>query len=820
VRSQFPEFVVPKPHGRASGGRADWRATVSTFVESVTGSVGEYFVLVIDDFHILGANKAIVDMVDRLVQRAPENMCLVLSTRETPQFPSLPRLISHRKVSGLGKEELRFTAEEIRQVLADNFDHEVTLQEAAKLEADSEGWITAIVLTSQPLWQGLFKEMLTSKGEHSLIFQYLASEVFARQSQEMRSFLLRTAVCGEFDLDLATVVSGSEKPAQFIEQVESRGLFLNRLSGEGTWYRYHHLFRDYLRQRFLEDDHTGLRDTHLAVAKHYEGLQRPQEAVRHYISAGDHRKALELLDRNAEVLAEEGLWENLGNWIAEIPEELRMERPHLLLHLSGAMRRWGKSDEAIRLLNKAIEVFGSSGAKSAANPAQEARALMSRSVALGRKGAYQMALRDARRAQELVEHEGSVEARAETRANLGTAYAQQGKFPRAAKELKLALGGFQELGSLFHVSQVNGSLGSVYSLLGDSAMAVTHFENARQGWRELGNGEQLSVTLNNMAVLYNLQGQYDRAEALAQEAVTLAVKHAGPRDEGYAHMSLADIYRDKGDLDGAEKAYNRAMELARECIEPPLVTVGLIGVAETHRLSGRPDLANSSIDEAIAMATQLNQPYELGLSYVTQGILSYESQDFEEATRLLRQAVDVLTPLKQRRALARAQLHLGQALFLRRKYTDALSSLATVARVCEEMGGARFLMGELLRTPLMIQYAASRGSDKEFFKKLSVEINKHAVVHEGDDDTGASQATSPALVAAAPSVEASAFGAVQVTLDGARIPGTAWGSAKAREMFFYFLVRSQPLAKGKIIEGLWPEISPAKANSNFHSTLY
>jgi LuxR family transcriptional regulator, maltose regulon positive regulatory protein len=138
VQSRFPGFPAPKPQRR--GGGADWRATISTFVESVTASVSEYFVLVIDDFHILAANKAIVDMVDRLVQRAPENMCLVLSTRETPQFPSLPRLISHRKVSGLGKEELRFNVEEIRQVLADHFDHKVSLKEAEKLEADSEGW--------------------------------------------------------------------------------------------------------------------------------------------------------------------------------------------------------------------------------------------------------------------------------------------------------------------------------------------------------------------------------------------------------------------------------------------------------------------------------------------------------------------------------------------------------------------------------------------------------------------------------------------------------------------------------------------------------
>lgn len=818
VRSRFPDFPASPALGRMGPGGSDWRSAVAGFVDQVSESVGEYFVLVIDDFHILAPNKAIVDIVDRMVQRSPENMCLVLSTRETPQFPSLPRLLSQRRVSGLGKDELRFTAEEIRQVLAENFDHEVTSGEAEKLEADSEGWITAILLTSRPLWKGLFKEFLTSRGEHTLVFQYLASEVFSRQTKELQRFLLTTAVCGEFDPELAAAVSGEAKSAALLGEVEGKGLFLTRLGGTGNWHRYHHLFRDYLRDRFSEEDPEGLRDTHLAAARYYEALGTTPEAVRHYIAAGDYDKSLDLLDRNAEELAEEGLWESLGNWIGQIPEEMRAKRPRLLIHLAGAMLRLGKSDEAIRLLNRAISVFGS-GDGTAAEQLREARALRVRSTALLHKGANQMALRDARRALELAEQFGGAADKAEARAHLGAAYAQQGKFPRAAKELKQALSGFQEVGSLFNISQTNLHLGTAYSLLGDSALAVTYFDQARQGWQELGNLQKLSVTLNNMAELHNLRGQYDRAEALAQQAITLAAKHAGPRDEGYAQMSLADIYRGKGDLDGAMAAYNRALELARECMESPLVVVGLIGVAETHRLTGAVDSSRTSVAEAIAMASQLNLPYELGQACVTLGILEYESQDFAGAIRLLTQAVDVLNPLKQKRALARAQLHLAQALFLSRKYTDALTALGVVAEICDEMGGPRFLIADLLRVPLMIQYAASRGGNKEFFEKLSAEINRHALDVDGNRDADGT-VESAAAVAVSPSLEVTTFGSVQVTLDGNRILSTAWGSAKAREMFLYYLVKGRPLPKGKVVEGLWPEISSSKANSNFHSTLY
>ena len=57
-------------------------------------------------------------------------------------------------------------------------------------------------------------------------------------------------------------------------------------------------------------------------------------------------------------------------------------------------------------------------------------------------------------------------------------------------------------------------------------------------------------------------------------------------------------------------------------------------------------------------------------------------------------------------------------------------------------------------------------------------------------------------------------------MDGKSIYHAGWGSSKAREMFLYLLHREQPVQKEKIVESLWPDISSAKVNSNFHSTLY
>ena len=41
-----------------------------------------------------------------------------------------------------------------------------------------------------------------------------------------------------------------------LEEVEARDLFLRGLDDNGDWFRYHHLFAEFLRRR-LERDHPG-----------------------------------------------------------------------------------------------------------------------------------------------------------------------------------------------------------------------------------------------------------------------------------------------------------------------------------------------------------------------------------------------------------------------------------------------------------------------------------------------------------------------------------------------------------------------------------
>ena len=367
-----------------------------------------------------------------------------MSTRETPHLQSLPRLVARGRVSGLGTDDLRFTAAEIEVLLRDTFNLKITRDHAQTLEQESEGWITSILLTHDSLWKGLLKDALSNLPSGGLLFDYMAAEVFSLQPPDVQRLMLSTSICNEFDAGLCTALTGSPDSARTLDEIESKILFMVRLGGEGSWYRYHHLFREFLRETLRKRYPSAFSVLNVSAAEYFISTGDRRQAIQHYIQASEFELALALLEAESEQLSHEGLLDTLGNWIELIPADQRAARPRLLLDLARAYQTWGRNDEAIELLNQAISTFNDRG-----ESLMEAQALMHRSDSLRFKAAHRMAIRDGKKALALVREHGTTADHAKARHHLGSAYAQQGRFSSAAKQFKAALRGFQAEGNLF-----------------------------------------------------------------------------------------------------------------------------------------------------------------------------------------------------------------------------------------------------------------------------------------------------------------------------------------------------------------------------------
>src|SRR5512137_2040563 len=145
LRQKFPQFGE-RSQPLADHGPASAHAVAAALVADMVDAIPDYFVLVLDDWHLVGEEPPIIELLDQLLRYLPEHAHIIVAGRTLLRGP-LVRLAAQGAVAGLGPADLRFTASEVREVLAAKYGLTVSEEQAWRLAEEAEGWITAILLS-------------------------------------------------------------------------------------------------------------------------------------------------------------------------------------------------------------------------------------------------------------------------------------------------------------------------------------------------------------------------------------------------------------------------------------------------------------------------------------------------------------------------------------------------------------------------------------------------------------------------------------------------------------------------------------------------
>ncbi|WP_138753093.1 LuxR C-terminal-related transcriptional regulator [Paenibacillus sinopodophylli] len=297
------------------------------------------FILVLDDYHVI-RTQAIDDALLFLIEHMPRQMHVMMTTRDDPSFP-LAKLRARGQLNELRLVDLRFTASEATRFLNEVMSLNLSTREIDRLEARTEGWIAGLQLAAISM-QGhtdtsVFIHSFT--GSHRFVLDYLIEEVLERQSANIQSFLLQTAIldrmCGS--LCDAVLCLGSPASAQeTLEDLERANLFIIPLDNERRWYRYHHLFADLLRQRLkdklastISGNSVSISELHSRASVWYEHNQLEQEAFHHAAAAGDVPRAAELMEGAGMPLHFRGESASMLAWLKSLPADIMDKIPSL-----------------------------------------------------------------------------------------------------------------------------------------------------------------------------------------------------------------------------------------------------------------------------------------------------------------------------------------------------------------------------------------------------------------------------------------------------------------------------------------------------------
>jgi len=437
-------------------------------------------------------------------------------------------------------------------------------------------------------------------------------------------------------------------------------------------------------------------------------------------------------------------------------------------------------------------------------------------MALRVKGDAAWALSSCRRAVDLAARANApIEVLAEARKQLGQVLFIKGSFSEAAHEFRSVLDIYEQRGDIEETAFVNSCLGSALGSLGRLTESAIHLEQSRQQWRKVGNVKELSGALNNLAMTYYRMGQVDLAREVFLDALTKARASGHQRIEAYALVSLADIDRQSGDRRKAIERYEEAVTLAADLGDMTLSTHAMTGLAHAYRLMGDVGKAEVLARQALASAQERESDYEQGLAQIALGRLWRQQGNLADATSAFSAAVTLFDRANAKMELAESLFYLADAgLPVRHSRSLVRVTLERLAAVAGELGHDYFLVEATRETPAVAEYGASKRLGGGFFRGLlRRSAPRPSRVSEPAKDDG--------IVAdRLPSVEVTALGGVEVTMERRKVLDLEWESEKSKELFLLLLTHERPLRRDEIVVALWPEAGGSRASSAFHSTLY
>jgi len=814
VRYRFPEFG--KKTESILKGSEDISKDVNRIIGVLTGEmytdIPEFFILVLEDFHLVESDHNLKSVLDLLLERAPANCHFIITSRTPVELPAINKLRLQRNIARLENSDLGFTTSEVKQLLAEHYNVQLSEDDAKKLAASSEGWIAGILLGVSNSFQTRTSEtkvLLSSQD----IFNYLASEVYDKQPHEIKGFLLVSSTFWEIEPRNCNLLFNIINSEHLLEEVEKRSLFITRLEGERVIYRYHNLFRQFLQQKLQKEQPHTYRILHSDAGSIFEQQQQWNLAIAHYLAIDSFANALKIIKKVGESFLKTGKWMTVSRWIQALPEKARSNEPVLTLLGAEGLIHLGQTDKAIQILNSLLDTIDKTSDWLCAG-----KALSWRSAAFRLTGHFDEAKEDVKNAISILkQNNGPADVLGDAYRRLGVIHAEQGRPVEAEKYLKRSLKLFISVFDVGQIAEAYNSLGIVYKRLGDLPRSAAHYSQARQYWEKAGNSGALARTLNNIGIIYRRQGQYELAFNTLVEGLEKARATGYQRGEAWLLINIADVKRDLGHYEEALSAYSTALELARQVMESSQVAVATAGMGDCYKFLGQLDKAEVFTKEALAQATEHNQIYDAGIFNLQLGTVLYHQGKYKAAEEVLTSARSSMEQLGDKDAVARCSMHLAQLSYLGKKNRTAIKWLQETLRLVEELGYDEFMVLEGARILPLFKYALSRQIGSELLNHVISKIQNRTTFIQNIDKPLDQPVPNPDYLT---EVKAYALGETQVTVNARTVLDSDWRSIKAKEIFFYLLFQGKWTKRDEIIAFIWPDMSPAKGNSLFHSNLY
>ncbi len=311
---------------------------LATALSNDLDQLPEPLLLVIDDYHRLGAVSEVHELLEQLLRNPPITLHMVLLARRDPPL-SLVKLRAAGQVHELRARDLAFDRTTTASLIERIAKYQLDKDSLFRLQEDLEGWPAGLRLLALAMNQSHTPEEILERLQtpETSVQDYLLYELLEHQPPHLRNWLLNSSVLERFNADVCTAVcaagnTGEELTgAQFISLLQQEGLFTISLDSQNEWFRYHHTFQRLLRSQLeARVGQAGLADRHRKASEWYERAGLIDEAIDHALAAEDEGLAARIVASHQWPMLKELQWSIVDDWLERLPEGVVASNTELL----------------------------------------------------------------------------------------------------------------------------------------------------------------------------------------------------------------------------------------------------------------------------------------------------------------------------------------------------------------------------------------------------------------------------------------------------------------------------------------------------------